>query len=63
MARKKVKIGDTVSFNFAGQPLMGVLESIEVQEYGTVVNTWWKIRHDDGTIYPCREENLTIVND
>ena len=63
MARKKVKIGDTVSFDFAGQPLMGVLESIEVQEYGTVVNTWWKIRHDEGTIYPCREENLTIVND
>jgi len=62
MARKKVKIGDTVSFNFAGQPLMGVLENIEVQEYGTVVNTWWKIRHEDGTIYPCRKEALTLVD-
>jgi hypothetical protein len=62
MARKKVKIGDTVSFNFAGQPLMGVLESIEVQEYGTVVNTWYKIKHEDGTIYPCRKEALTLVD-
>ncbi len=62
MARKKVKIGDTVSFNFAGQPLMGVLESIEVQEYGTVVNTWYRIKHKDGTVYPCRKEALTLVD-
>ncbi len=62
MARKKVKIGDTVSFNFAGQPLMGVLESIEEVAWGTVTNTWYKVKHEDGTIYPCRKEALTLVN-
>jgi len=63
MARKKVKIGDTVSFNFAGQPLMGVLENIEETSWGTVSHTWYRIKHEDGTVYPCRVENLTIVND
>ena len=63
MARKKVKIGDTVSFDFAGQPLIGVLESIEEMSWGTVSHTWYKVRHEEGTIYPCRVENLTIVND
>ncbi len=62
MARKKVKIGDTVSFNFAGQPLMGVLESIEEVAWGTVTNTWYEVKHEDGTIYPCRKEALTLVN-
>jgi predicted lysophospholipase L1 biosynthesis ABC-type transport system permease subunit len=62
MARKKVKIGDTVSFNFAGQPLMGVLENIEEMSWGTVTNTWYKVKHEDGTIYPCRKEALTLVN-
>jgi predicted lysophospholipase L1 biosynthesis ABC-type transport system permease subunit len=62
MAKKKVKIGDTVSFNFAGQPLMGVLENIEEMSWGTVTNTWYKVKHEDGTIYPCRKEALTLVN-
>jgi hypothetical protein len=62
MAKKKVKIGNTVSFNFAGQPLIGVLENIEEMSWGTVTNTWYKVKHEDGTIYPCRKEALTLVN-
>ena len=62
MARKKVRIGDAVSFNFAGLPRIGILEEIELVEYGTISNLWYKVRHQDGTIYPCREEALTIIN-
>jgi hypothetical protein len=62
MARKKVKIGDTVSFDFAGLNYIGVLESIEEVAWGTVTNTWYKVKHEDGTIYPCRKEALTLVN-
>ena len=63
MARKKIKIGDTVSFNFAGQPLEGVLKDIEKVQWGTIINTWYQVKHKDGTIYPCRKETLTLVND
>lgn len=62
MARKKVKIGDTVSFNFAGLNYTGVLESIEEVAWGTVSNTWYKVRHKDGTSYPCRKEALTLID-
>ena len=62
MARSKVKIGDKVKFNFAGLPCVGILEKIETDTWGTVTNTWFKVKHEDGTIYPCREENLTIIN-
>ena len=62
MARKKVKIGDTVSFDFAGLNYTGVLYSIEEVAWGTVTNTWYKVKHEDGTIYPCRKEALTLVN-
>ena len=41
---------------------MGILEKIEIDNWGTVTNTWFKVRHENGTIYPCREENLTIIN-
>ena len=63
MARKKVKIGDTVNFWFAGQPLTGILESIEEVAWGTVSNTWYNVRHKDGTSYPCRKDTLILVND
>ena len=62
MARRKVRIGDTVSFNFAGLPYVGILESIEEVAWGTVSNTWYNVRHEDGTSYPCRKEALTLVN-
>jgi hypothetical protein len=62
LARKKVKIGDTVNFWFAGQPLIGILESIDDTSWGTVKMTWYKVKHEDGTIYPCRKEALTLVN-
>jgi hypothetical protein len=41
---------------------MGVLENIEEMSWGTVTNTWYKVKHEDGTIYPCRKEALTLVN-
>jgi len=62
LARSKFKIGDKVSFNFAGLSYVGILEKIEIDNWGTVTNTWFKVRHENGTIYPCREENLTIIN-
>ena len=62
MARNKIKIGDTVKFNFAGQPLIGVLIDITKTEYGTVQNIWYQVKHQDGTLYPCMKENLTLVN-
>ena len=62
MARSKIKIGDKVKFNFAGSPHVGILESIDKTSWGTVENTWYKVKHKDGTIYPCRKEALTLVN-
>ena len=62
MARKKVKVGDTVSFDFAGHPYVGILIDIDTTSWGTVTNTWYKVKHEDGTIYPCRKETLTLVD-
>jgi len=62
LARKKIKIGDTVSFDFAGLNYTGILESIDHTSWGTVKMTWYKVKHEDGTIYPCRKEALTLVN-
>jgi len=62
LSRKKVKVGDTVSFKFAGASYVGILESIDKTSWGTVTNIWYKVKHEDGTIYPCRKEALTLVN-
>ena len=62
MARKKIKVGDTVSFDFAGHPYVGILIDIDTTSWGTVTNTWYKVKHEDGTIYPCRKETLTLVD-
>ena len=62
MARSKIKIGDKVKFNFAGSSFVGILTSIEKVSWGTVENTWYKVKHEDGTIYPCRKEILTKVD-
>ena len=62
LARKKIKIGDTVNFNFAGHPYVGTLIEIKKSSWGTVTNTWYQVKHEDGTIYPCRKEAITLVN-
>jgi|TARA_R110000803_G_scaffold205595_1_gene272383 hypothetical protein len=63
MARKKIKVGDKVKYDFIISKGIGELLGIETVAYGTVSNTWYRIKGEDGTIYPCRKENLTIVND
>jgi len=63
MARKQVKIGDKVKYNFIISRGIGKLLAIETVSYGTVSNTWYSVKGEDGTIYPCRKENLTIIND
>ena len=62
MARKKIKIGDIVEYNFIISKGIGELVSIETVAYGTVSNTWYSVKGDDGTLYPCRKEALTLVN-
>ena len=62
MTRKKIKIGDTVEYDFIISKGIGELVSIETVAYGTVSNTWYSVKGEDGTFYPCRKEALTLVN-
>ena len=62
MARKKVKIGDTVKYDFIISKGIGELVNIKTEVYGTVSNTWYSVKGEDGTIYPCRKEAVTLVN-
>lgn len=52
MKKIKYKIGDKVSFPFAGTMHVGVLEEIQEVKYGTVHRIYYKCRTKDGTLYP-----------
>ena len=41
---------------------IGELVNIKTDTYGTVSNTWYSVKGEDGTIYPCRKEAVTLVN-
>tara|TARA_R110000822_G_scaffold5869_1_gene24857 strand:- start:785 stop:976 length:192 start_codon:yes stop_codon:yes gene_type:complete len=62
MARKELKVGDKVKYDFIISKGIGELVSIETITYGTVSNTWYSVKGEDGTSYPCRKEALTLVN-
>ena len=55
MAKKKIKIGDKVEYDFIISKGTGKLVSIETVAYGTVSNTWYSVKGEDGTLYPCRK--------
>ena len=62
MDRKKVKIGDKVKYDFIISKGIGELISIRTETYGTVSNTWYSVKGEDGTIYPCQKEAVTLFN-
>ncbi len=60
MAKRKLKIGTIIGFEFAGQKLMGEIKAIKVDMGYSVRSEWYTVEHSDGTIYPLRVDNETI---
>lgn len=58
----KIKVGDKVSFKFAGQSLIGEIKAITVDKSYSVPITWYKILHDDGTMYPMRSDSIVKLS-
>jgi len=59
----KIKIGKRYRFDFAGMEYEGELFDIEkIQSTINVNHVWYKIKHDDGTIYPLPKERLKEIN-
>ena len=57
----KIKIGKTYKFPFAGMEYQGKLIDIDKTVVGTITHIWYKCKHEDGTIYPIRKEELIEV--
>lgn len=61
MSKRKLKEGTRVEFSFAGSQLQGVIASFEIDESYSTKTKWYKVKHQDGTIYPIRMENVRVV--
>ena len=57
----KIKIGKYYKFRFAGVEYQGKLIDIDKTVVGTITHIWYKCKHEDGTIYPIRKEELIEV--
>lgn len=58
--RGKYKVGTQVEFSFAGQTLRGEIKTIEIDNSYSVTTQWYKIEHEDGTIYPLKTDDETV---
>lgn len=58
---KKPKIGKQYRFQFAGMEYHGKLIEVEETVSGTVTHKWFRCKHKDGTIYPCRHDMLREI--
>ena len=59
--KAKLKIGTLIRFSFAGQNLMGKIKAIKVDTGYSVKTEWYSVEHEDGTIYPLRVEDESII--
>ena len=60
MAKHKHKIGTQVEFSFAGETLRGKIKAITSDDSYSQTTHWYKIEHQNGTIYPLQTDNTTI---
>lgn len=58
--KHKYKVGTQVEFEFAGQLMSGEIKEIKVDDSYSQTTYWYKIEHQDGTIYPLQTSNITI---
>ena len=61
MSKRKLKIGTQIEFSFAGQILRGEIKAIKVDMGYSVRSEWYTVEHKDGTIYPLRVEDESII--
>lgn len=59
--KARLKIGTLIGFSFAGQNLMGEIKAIKIDRGYSVTTEWYKVEHKDGTIYPLRVEDKSII--
>ena len=58
--KARLKIGTQVEFSFAGETLRGEIKAITSDDSYSQTTHWYKIEHQDGTIYPLQTNNTTI---
>ena len=59
--KARLKIGTQVEFTFAGQNMMGEIKAIKIDNSYSVTTEWYTVEHKDGTIYPLRVEDKSII--
>ena len=59
--KARLKIGTLIGFSFAGQNLMGKIKAIKVDRGYSVKTEWYSVEHKDGTLYPLRVEDESII--
>ena len=59
--KARLKIGTLIGFTFAGQNMMGRIKEIKIDNSYSVTTKWYTVEHKDGTIYPLRVEDKSII--